>query len=78
VTPPDQAPADPGEGRLAAYLAELREDPPQTDEALARRVKRSARWQHAARGPLQVIGHLSGALADGLTALLGGTRGRNR
>jgi hypothetical protein len=78
VTPADQTPADPGEGRLVAYLAELREDPPPSDEALAGRVHRSARWQHAVRGPLQVLGHLSGALADGLSVLLGGTRGRNR
>jgi hypothetical protein len=78
VTPADQTPADPGEGRLVAYLAELRENPPPTDAALARRVHRSTRWQQAVRGPLQVIGHLSGALADGLTALLGGTRGPRR
>jgi hypothetical protein len=78
VTPPDQTPGDPGEGRLVAYLTELREDPPPTDEALVRRVHRSTRWQHAVRGPLQVIGQLGGALADGLTALLGGTRGRTR
>ncbi len=78
MTSPGQTPADPGEGRLVAYLAELREDPPPTDQALARRVHRSARWQHAIREPLQVIGHLSGAIADGVSTLLSGTRGPRR
>jgi hypothetical protein len=78
VTPPDQTPPDPGEGRLVAYLAELRGDPPPTDKALTRRVQRSARWQHAVRGPLQVIGHLTGALTDGVAALLGGARRSDR
>ena len=73
-----QSPTDPGEGRLVAYLAELREDPPPTDEALARRVHRSARWQQAIRGPLEVVGHLTGALADGIAALLGGSRRPDR
>jgi hypothetical protein len=71
-------PPDPGEGRLVDYLAELRADPPPTDEALVPRVQRSARWQHAIRGPLQVVGHLSGALADGIAALLGGPRRPDR
>jgi hypothetical protein len=66
--------ADPGEGRLAAYLAELRVDPPVSDEALVRRVQRNARWQQAVRGPLEVIGHLTGAFADGVAALLGDPR----
>ena len=68
----------PGEGRLVAYLEELREDPPAADPALARRVARSARWQHAVRGPLELIGHLGGALADGLAVLLGGSRRHDR
>jgi hypothetical protein len=65
---------DPGEGRLVTYLAELREDPPATDGALVRRVGRSARWQQAVRGPLEVVGHLTGALVDGIGALLGERR----
>jgi hypothetical protein len=78
-TPPTPAgsggrPADPGEGRLVAYLAELREDPPPTDEGLTRRIGRSARWQQAIRGPLEVVGHLTGALVDGIGALLGERR----
>ena len=39
-----------------------------------RRVGRSARWQGAIRGPLEVIGHLTGALVDGIAALLGERR----
>jgi hypothetical protein len=78
VTAAGQSPPDPGERRLAAYLEEVRENPPPTDEGLARRVRRSARWQHAIRGPLEVVGHLSGALADGLGTLLGGTRRTGR
>jgi hypothetical protein len=70
----DEGPADPGEGRLVTYLAELRADPPPTDEALGRRVQRSARWQQAIRAPLEVVGHLTGALVDGLGALLGDRR----
>lgn len=74
----DGGPADPGEDRLVAYLGELREDPPPTDTTLARRVHRSARWQAALRGPLEVVGHLGGALLDGIAALLGGTRRSDR
>jgi hypothetical protein len=74
VTPAEPQTPDPGEGRLVAYLAELREDPPPTDEELARRVHRTARWQGAIRGPLDVIGHLTGALVDGIEALLGERR----
>jgi hypothetical protein len=74
----DEGPADPGEGRLVTYLAELREDPPTTDEALVRRIGRSARWQGAIRGPLEAVGHLAGAVVDGITALLGGPRGSGR
>jgi hypothetical protein len=65
---------DPGEGRLGLYLAELREDQPTADAALVPRIQRSARWQLAIRGPLEVIGHLSGAFADGIAALLGERR----
>jgi hypothetical protein len=78
VTPAEQTPPDPGEGRLVAYLEEVGENPPPTDEALVRRVHRSARWQHAIRGPLEVVGHLGNALADGLTVLLGGPRRPDR
>jgi hypothetical protein len=69
---------DPNEQRLLAYLEELREDPPTGDESLVRRVNRSARWQHAIRGPLEAIGHLTGAFADGIAALLGGSRQRDQ
>lgn len=71
-------PADPGEDRLIAYLEELREDPPPTDAKLARRVHRSARWQGAIRGPLEVVGHLGGALLDGIATILGTTRRTDR
>jgi hypothetical protein len=62
---------DPAEGRLIGYLEEVREDPPPTDTTIVRRVNRSARWQHAVRGPLLLIGQLAGALAVGVSALLG-------
>ncbi|MGV1047550.1 MAG: hypothetical protein ACOYD4_03365 [Solirubrobacterales bacterium] len=75
---PAELPPDPGEGRLVAYLEGLREDPPQPDAELGRRVNRSARWQHAIRGPLEVIGHLSGALFDGIAAMLGAARRSDR
>jgi hypothetical protein len=75
---PAENPPDPGEGRLVTYLAELRAEPPTTDLALARRVGRSARWQGAIRGPLEVVGHLGGALVDGIAALVGGTRRSDR
>jgi hypothetical protein len=78
VSAPEQGPPDPGERRLVAYLEEVSANPPPTDEALAPRVHRSARWQQAVRGPLEVIGHLGGAVADGIAALLSGTRGRDR
>jgi hypothetical protein len=74
MTPAGGTQPDPGEPRLVTYLEELREDPPPTDAALTRRVGRSARWQHAVRGPLQLVGDLGGALVDGITALLGGPR----
>ncbi len=75
-----ERPPDPGEGRLVAYLGELRDDPPPTDEELARRVQRSARWQQSIRGPLEVVGHLTGAIVDGIATLLGGSKpsGRSR
>lgn len=74
----DGAGGDPGEGRLVAYLEELRADPPETDRALTQRVTRSARWQAALRGPLEVVGHLGGALVDGIATLLGGSRRSGR
>lgn len=70
----EESSADPGEGRLVSYLAELRADPPASDEALVGRVRRSARWQQAIRGPLKVVGHLTGALVDGIGTLLGERR----
>ena len=73
----DQA-ADPGEGRLVAYLEELREDPPPTDAALTRQVTRRARWQRTLRGPLQLVGHLGGAFLDGIALLFGGSGRANR
>lgn len=75
---PGEQPADAGERRLVAYLEELREDPPAADPELVRRVRRSARWQHAVRGPLQLVGDLGGALLDGIAAMLGGSRRSDR
>jgi hypothetical protein len=78
VTTPEPPAPDPGEGRLLGYLEELREDPPATDTAITKRVHRSARWQHAIRGPLQLVEHLAGALAVGVSALVGLNRGSER
>lgn len=66
------------EARLRDYLDELREDPPAPDPHLTGRVARRARWQQAARGPLQAIGLLFAALAEGLSDLLGAKRGSRR
>lgn len=71
-------PADPGEGRLVAYLEELREDPPATDAKLAHRIHRSARWQGAIRAPLEIIGHFGGAFFDGIATMLGRSRRTDR
>lgn len=74
MTPPETPGSDPGEGRLLDYLEELREDPPATDVTIVKRVYRNARWQYAIRGPLQLVGHLAGALAIGVSALFGSSR----
>lgn len=78
MTPPDNPRPDPAEQRLIDYLVELRDDPPETDKALVRRVSRSARWQAAVRDPLQVIGHLTGAVLDGIAGLFGPSRRSGR
>ena len=67
-----------GEARLGRYLGELSEHPPEPDPHLTRQVARRARWQHAARGPLQAIGLLFAALTDGLADFLGANRGSRR
>jgi hypothetical protein len=66
--------ANGGEGRLRDYLEELRDDPPRADPDLAVRVVRGARWQQAARGPLEAIGLLLATLVEGLSDLLGAER----
>ena len=66
--------ADPSEARLHDYLDELREEPPSTDPRMSDRIVRRARWQHAARGPLQAIGMLFAALAEGVSTLIGADR----
>jgi hypothetical protein len=71
-------PPDPGEDRLVGYLEELRGDAPAADPSLTSRVQKSARWQAAIRGPLELVGHLGGALVDGIAALLGVSRRRRQ
>ncbi len=78
MSPSDGDDGNRGEARLRDYLAELKKDPPESDPRLTGRVTRRARWQHAARGPLQAIGLLLGAVADGLSDLLGADRGSRR
>ena len=78
MSPSDGDNESKGEARLRGYLAELKENPPEPDPHLTGRVTRRARWQHAARGPLQAIGLLLGAVADGLSDLLGADRGSRR
>jgi hypothetical protein len=65
---------DEGESRLRHYLEELREDPPASDPRMTEGIVRRARWQGAVRGPLQVVGTLFAAVAEGLSALLGAER----
>jgi hypothetical protein len=69
VTTPEPPAPDPGEGRLLGYLGELRENPPTSDSTITKRVHRSARWQHAIRGPLQFVEQLAGALTIGFSAI---------
>jgi hypothetical protein len=74
MTPSGEDHSSGDEGRLRDYLDELRQDPPRSDPELADRVVRGARWQQAARGPLQAIGLLLATLAEGISDLLGAER----
>ena len=57
--------------RLVRLLALLRAEPAAADAGLSRSVMRSVRWQAVARGALAAIGSVGGAVADGLSLLLG-------
>lgn len=59
------------EERVAAYLDELRDDPPAPDAQHARSVVRKARWQEAVRTPVKAVGALTLALGDGLALVFG-------
>ena len=64
------------ERRLVEHLEIVKASPPQSGQALVRRVVRRARWQRALGEPLQVIGSIAAALVDGLAGLFGIRRGR--
>jgi hypothetical protein len=78
MNPSGEDHVDGGEGRLRDYLEELKGDPPRSDPRMSERIIRDARWQQAARGPLQAIGLLLAAVAEGLSDLLGANRGQRR
>lgn len=67
---------DGSETRLRDYLEELRDEPPEPEPPMSARIVRTARWQHAARGPLQAIGMLLDAVAAGIAELFGDRRPR--
>ncbi len=73
--PPDSA--SPAERKLEEHLELVRRDRPEGGTQLTRRVVRTARWQRAARTPLQAVGRIAAALVDGLALALGGRRGRS-
>jgi hypothetical protein len=66
----------PAEERLVQYLDELREYPPQPDEALVGAVLTAARWQGAVRPYLGAVGLIAGAFAQGARILIGGPQRR--
>lgn len=59
------------ERRLVGLLALLRAEPAPADAALARAVIRTVRWQALVRGALAAIGSVGGALAEGVSLVLG-------
>jgi hypothetical protein len=66
----------PAEERLVRYLEDLREHPPQPDEALVGAVLTAARWQAAVRPYLGGVGLIAGAFAEGARILIGGRQRR--
>lgn len=69
VMPPDDL--SPAERKLAEHLQVIRDAPVEPSRALAPRVVRTARWQRAVRRPLQAVGRLAAAVADGLAIAVG-------
>jgi hypothetical protein len=62
----------PAEARVRDLVQQLRGAPPSPPStALVRRVVRTARWQRVARGALVAAGQVLGALAQGVSLLVG-------
>jgi hypothetical protein len=53
--------------RLAEHLELLRASPPGATPELIARIIASARWQHAVRDHLVLVGAVAGAFAEGLS-----------
>ena len=64
--------------QLEEYLESLRDEQPEAGPDLVPHIVRRARWQRAVRVPLRAFGSLVGALADGLTVLIGSGEGPKR
>jgi hypothetical protein len=67
---------DPAQARVGQLLVSLRDQPVPTGRALVRTVLRRVRIQRAIAAPLRALGHLAGAVADGLRMLLNGRKSR--
>jgi hypothetical protein len=73
--PREDAEITAAEERLLGLLLLLRPDRARLDPRFNERVMRSVHWQSAVRGVAAALGSLAGALAEGLTLLLGMRRG---
>ena len=62
---------DPAEERALQLMLLLHEDRPRPSDSIRERIMRTARWQYALRGVLQIVAQLAGALGD-LTRLVFG------
>jgi hypothetical protein len=60
----------PAERRLSEHLELLRASPPTAAPDLITRIVRRARWQHAIRGQLILVGAVASAIVEGLRLLL--------
>lgn len=71
---PSDEPESPAERRLLEHLELVRLDSPASDASLTERILRRARWQTAARHPLEVLGAIASAVTGAIALLIGGGR----
>ncbi len=67
--PPE--PLSPAERGLEEHLQLLRADAPSPPAPLVGDILKAARWQHAVRRPLLVVGAVAAAVSDAIRLLLG-------